>query len=407
LARPNEDFNLLRSQPLAFLQSVATDGPLAKKRIGQRNLIVALSPATIREVLVTRQRELVKTNIIDVRQHRNAIRRHGLLASNGPDQHERGKRLLRPAFSSDEIRVSVGPIAEDEANQLIARWQIHRQVNLRAELIATSLAIASRALFGVSIDASTNVVADICRTLDSFRLVNSYVSMVNDAMQVVEGFKFIRAEERLDLLAATLIRGSGSVAKALRDTDLSDRERMSEAKGILFAATETTSSALTWALVELSRDSSLGDRIATYGTTAADNIFAETLRMYPPAWYIGRSAAVETRLAGEIVPEGTMVLVSPYLLHRSHEHFSEPDTFDPQRWEQGLTAATRAFTYIPFGAGPRRCIGEEIAWLEARILLTAIARKFEIELVGNPDLALLPGASLHPKGKVVAQLRPR
>jgi pentalenene oxygenase len=231
--------------------------------------------------------------------------------------------------------------------------------------------------------------------------------MVNDAMQVVEGFKFIRAEERLDLLAATLIRGSGSVAKALRDTDLSDRERMSEAKGILFAATETTSSALTWALVELSRDSSLGDRIATYGTTAADNIFAETLRMYPPAWYIGRSAAVETRLAGEIVPEGTMVLVSPYLLHRSHEHFSEPDTFDPQRWEQGLTAATRAFTYIPFGAGPRRCIGEEIAWLEARILLTAIARKFEIELVGNPDLALLPGASLHPKGKVVAQLRPR
>jgi cytochrome P450 len=231
---------------------------------------------------------------------------------------------------------------------------------------------------------------------------------VRDATRVGSRSHFVQAAERLDAFGARLVEGSGPVASALRAAQIAPDERATEARNIAIAATETTSVTLTWSLLELARDPVLQAAAAAEdGEALVERVFTETLRLYPPAWYIGRLALADVELAGEPVAEGTMVLVSPYLVHRDERFYERPGTFDPDRWLEGTAAATRAFTFLPFGAGSRRCIGEEIAWLEGRVILAELARSLELEVAGDADVGMLPGASLRPARRVLLRARPR
>jgi cytochrome P450 len=231
--------------------------------------------------------------------------------------------------------------------------------------------------------------------------------MLGSAIHVRRGLRFTRAWDRLDHLATELVQGPGPVATALRSLDVAPAERAAEARVILLAGAETIATALTWALLELARDPALADAVVQEGEPLAERVFAEVLRLYPPAWYIGRIAVADTELAGEPIAEGTMVLVSPYLLHRDERHFDRAATFDPGRWSEGTASAARAFTYLPFGAGPRRCIGEEIAWVEGRVILATLARSLALDLVDESPVAPFPGASLRPSRPVYLRARRR
>jgi cytochrome P450 len=375
--------------------------------IGRRPLIVALAPEAAREALVTRQRELVKENIIDARRYRGVTSKPGLLVSNKLENHAEGRRLLRPSFSREQTRLQVEPIVREASEQLVASWNRLEDVEVGAQLAVLTMQVAATALFGESVPDAESTVHDMETLLSEFSLVTSWTTMLLDGLHVRSGLRFQAAWTRLAERAAHLAAGPGPVAEVLSRSSLEPSEIAAEVRNILLAATETTSTALTWALVELARNPALGDAVAEQGEPMAERVFAETLRLYPPAWFIGRLAVTDTELAGEEVKEGSMVLVSPYLLHRDARHYDDPAVFDPKRWQDGTGAAARAFTYLPFGAGPRRCIGEEIAWLEARAILVTLARVFEFEFVGVPNLTPFPGASLRPTGQVRMKLRAR
>lgn len=397
----------LRQDPLNFLAELSHETPLARRVIGRRAVVIAIAPDVAREALVTRQRELVKENVVDARRYRGVSWRSGLLTSNKTESHSEGRRLLRPSFSRDQTRQQIEPIVSEASERFVATWGRTGEVEVESQLAALTMQVAATALFGRSISDEDAAVRDMETVLSEFNLVTSWGTVLRNAMSVRSGVRFEEAWTRLAERAQHLAAGDGPVAEVLRGSGLEPAVVVAEVRNILLAATETTSTALTWALVELARNPALGAAIADEGEPMAERVFAETLRLYPPAWFIGRLAVADTELAGEQVREGSMVLVSPYLLHRDAGHYAEPTVFDPERWRDGTTAAARAFTFLPFGAGPRRCIGEEIAWLEGRAILVRLARAFEFELVGSPDLTPFPGASLRPTDHVRMTLRTR
>jgi cytochrome P450 len=397
----------LRRDPLQFLSALTDETPLARRVIGRRTVVVAIAPEAAREALVARQRELVKENVVDARRYRGVAWKTGLLASNKVEDHAEGRRLLRPSFSREQTRLQVEPIVREASERFVAAWSRQDDVEVEPQLAALTMQVAARALFGESIPDEDAAVQDMRTVLSEFNLVTSWTTVLRNVLRVRSGLRFEEAWTRLAERAGYLATGTGPVAEVLRGSRLEPGEVAAEVRNILLAATETTSTALTWSLVELARNPALGAAVAEQGEPMAERVFAETLRLYPPAWFIGRLAVADTELAGELVKEGSMVLVSPYLLHRDARHFDDPTVFDPERWRDGTAAAARAFTFLPFGAGPRRCIGEEIAWLEARAILVTLARAFEFELVGAPDLTPFPGASLRPTGQVRMRLRGR
>jgi cytochrome P450 len=126
-------------------------------------------------------------------------------------------------------------------------------------------------------------------------------------------------------------------------------------------------------------------------------VLAESMRLYPPAWGIGRRAVQDYAVGGYVVPARSIVLVSQYVMHRDPRYYPEPDAFDPQRWTPEAEAARPKFAYFPFGGGARQCIGEGFAWMEGILLLATLAQQWHMRLVPGHPVALRPLVTLRPK----------
>jgi cytochrome P450 len=369
--------------------------------VGRRPLFVALDPAVIKETLVTRQRELVKEQVVDAGRPRSVPEKAGFLTGNQPASHERGRTLLRPSFTREQTAQHVRPFVLAEARRLSEAWPGLGIVDVGAELTRSMMQITAVTLFGVEIPDPATAERDMRVLLDEFSLVSSPFLRARGAFNVPRGTRFMKSLERIDELGTQLLNGPGRVATALRESGLDPALGANEARNIVLAGSETTAVVLTWALRELALDRELAEALADEGEPLAERIFVEALRLYPPAWFISRVALSATELAGQAIDEGTAVLVSPYLLHRDERYYPQPETFDPDRWGEGTAAGTRAFTFIPFGAGRRRCIGEEIAMVEGRVMLTELAGSLVIEPTGDLDIPPFPGASLRPSRPVL------
>jgi cytochrome P450 len=397
----------LRRDPIGFLAGLDGEGAFARCVVGRRPVFMALEPAVIREALVTRQRELVKEQVVDAGRPRSVPEKAGFLTGNQPASHERGRAVLRPSFTREQTAQHVRPFVIAEARRLCEAWPGLGIVDVGTHLTRSMMQIAAVTLFGVEIPDPAAAENDMHVLLDEFNLVSSPFLRARGAFNVPRGTRFMRSLGRIDELGTQLLNAPGRVATALRESGLDPALAAKEARNIVLAGTETTAIVLTWALRELALDRALADALADEGEPLAERIFDETLRLYPPAWFISRIAMTATELAGQAIDEGTAVLASPYLLHRDERYYPEPERFDPERWREGTAAGTRAFTFIPFGAGRRRCIGEEIAMLEGRVMLTELARSLVIEPAGDLDVKPFPGASLRPSRPVLLQFRPR
>src|SRR5271165_488910 len=192
---------------------------------------------------------------------------------------------------------------------------------------------------------------------------------------------------------------------------------------MLLAGHETTALALSWAWFLLAShpdaQAQLQDEVDRVLTgrppTAADmgqlahtnDVVKETMRLYPPAWVITRMAAEQVEIGGYVVPAGSNVIVSPWVTHRDARFFPQPNSFHPERWCGGREQASPKFAYFPFGGGPRICIGNSFALMEAAILLAAVAQRFQISLVPGSTVQPLASITLRPKSGVRVQLRRR
>jgi cytochrome P450 len=207
------------------------------------------------------------------------------------------------------------------------------------------------------------------------------------------------------LLMATDTEGDGS--------GMSDLQLRDEALTIFLAGHETTANALTWSWYLLSQhpdvearlheeiDSVLNGRAPSYGDMPAlpytRMVFAESMRLYPPAWAIGRRALHPFDARGFIIPKRSVVIMSQYIVHRDARFFPEPERFDPDRWKPEAVAVRPKFSYFPFGGGNRVCIGEQFAWMEGVLLIAALAQKWRMRLVPGHPVEVQPLITLRPK----------
>jgi cytochrome P450 len=205
-------------------------------------------------------------------------------------------------------------------------------------------------------------------------------------------------------------RGDGGVdvpslaAQALDEPNgPTETQAATDCLGILLAGVDTTATALTWALLELSRRIDEAERLREEALAADGDpkllpasraVFAETLRLYPPSWYIGRRARDHTGAGGVDFAPGSVALTSPYVIQRDDRFHAEPARFDPERWRDG--ELRRGPAYLPFGAGPRQCLGERLAWLEGTLVLSAITRRWRLEPIDPRPPRLSPTATLAP-----------
>jgi cytochrome P450 len=250
--------------------------------------------------------------------------------------------------------------------------------------------------------------------------------------------RFNAARDRLDQTIYRLIgerRASGadrgdllSMLLLAQDTEgdgsgMSDLQLRDEALTIFLAGHETTANALTWTWYLLSQnpkvearlhaelDSSLDGRAPSFDDLQrlpyTRMVLAESMRLYPPAWAIGRRAINAMDVAGYTIPSGSVVLMSQFIMHRDPRFFVDPERFDPERWSPEAIAERPKFSYFPFGGGARVCIGEQFAWMEGILLLASLAQQWRARLVPGHVVDLQPLITLRPRYGMKMTLEPR
>jgi cytochrome P450 len=204
---------------------------------------------------------------------------------------------------------------------------------------------------------------------------------------------------------------------------MSDKQIRDETMTLFLAGHETTAIALSWALYLLSKnpavlrklerevDDALGTRTPGFDDLKhleyTRMVVEETLRLYPPAWIVGRTALEDDEIGGYFIPKGSIVAMSPYLVHRHPKFWTNPEGFDPERFSAQQSAGRHKYAYVPFGAGPRICIGNTFALMEAQLCLAMMVRRFRFELAPGARLEMNPVVTLRPRDGVPMRVRAR
>ncbi|MBI3504423.1 MAG: cytochrome P450 [Proteobacteria bacterium] len=416
---------LLRSRRdnLQFLIELARDfGDVAGLRMGRERIVLVNHPDAVRDVLVTHQKNFLKGKALE---RARIVLGNGLLTNEGED-HLRQRRMMQPAFHRERI-ASYAAAMVARAATVRDRWRDGEAFDAHQAMMALTLAIVGQTLFSADVeDEATEIGAALTTVLGSFNRMMLPWSRLLFALPLPSSLRFHRARRRLDATIYRLIaerRASGADAGDLlsmmllaTDTEgdgggMTDRQLRDEAMTLFLAGHETTANALTWAWYLLARNAEVERRMQAevdalgHEPTFDDlprleytrRVVAETMRLYPPAYAIGRRA-VDAYTVGEYeLPARTIVIVSPYLVHRDPRWWSDPERFDPDRWLPEQVATRPKFSYFPFGAGTRICIGEQFAWTEAVLVLATIAQRWRLWLAPKQRIALYPQITLRPR----------
>ena len=416
-----------RRNPLAFLEAVAHEyGDIAYFKFGPQDVFFLNHPDYIRDVLVTHHQNFVKGLAL---QRSKRLLGEGLLTSEG-DFHRRQRRLAQPAFHRQRI-AGYGAIMTEYAARTRERWRDGEALDISQEMMRLTLGIVGKTLFDTDVESETQEVSEALTAI--MEMFNSLVLPFFELLErlpLPQNRRFKRARERLDTIIYRMVnerRRSGedhgdllSMLLSARDEEVGDgADRMSntevrdEALTILLAGHETTANALTWTWYLLSQhpdieaklhaelDAVLGSRLPALADVGqlsyTEMVLAESMRLYPPAWALGRMAINDYEVGGYVAPAGSLVLVSQYVMHRDGRYFPEPQRFDPERWRPSAREARPQFSYFPFGGGPRRCLGEAFAWMEGLLLIATLAQQWRLRLVPGYPVALHPVITLRPK----------
>jgi len=386
-------------------------------------------PNEIESVLVTHHRSFVKG--IGTRANPE-IFGNGLLTSEG-EFWLRQRRLSQPAFHRSRI-ATYAEIMACEAERMSNGWRDGDEVDIHREMMQTTLAIATRTLFGVDLGPQMPVIAG---ALEAFIRQNAGVSVWQVILKLptLKRWRYLRGVRALNEIVYGIIRerrasgmGDDLLSDLLRAQDvdgsfMSDQQLRDEVMTMLLAGHETTALALSWAWFLLAShpdaqaklqdevDHVLCGRLPTAADAGrlvyTNDVVRETMRLYPPAWVITRMAAEQVEIGGYIVPAGSNIIVSPWVTHRDARFFPQPDSFDPERWSGEREQLAPKFAYFPFGGGPRICIGNNFALIEAAILLAVVAQRFQISLAPGQTIEPLASITLRPRHGVRVRLRQR
>jgi cytochrome P450 len=411
--------------PLAMMVAMKEmHGDIAHWRIGPQDLYLFSHPDLIRDVLVTNGRNFHKSRGLE---RAKRLLGNGLLTSEG-EFHLRQRRLAQPAFHKQRI-ASYAATMRDYAALTSERWRDGETLDMHTEMMRLTLGIVARTLFDADVEIEAAEIGQaLTMAFESFNFAMLPFTEYLEKLPLPSVRRFNAARDTLDRTVYRMIeerRRSGedkgdllSMLLMATDTEgdgsgMSDLQLRDEALTIFLAGHETTANALTWTWYLLSQHPRVEARLhAEVGTAlngrapAYDDmpalpytrmVFAESMRLYPPAWAIGRRALEPFDARGFTIPGRSVVIMSQYIVHRDARFFPEPDRFDPDRWTPEAVAQRPKFSYFPFGGGNRVCIGEQFAWMEGVLLIAALAQKWKMRLVPGHRVEVQPLITLRPK----------
>lgn len=426
------DLRLLRKNPLAFLETSLLSGErVYHLPLRILDVYILNQPAYIQHVLLDNHRNYSK----DTFQYNllASITGRGLLTSDG-DYWLRQRRLAQPAFHRKKI-TAFSDIIVGATQSMLEGWEEIRSkaelVDIDAEMMRLTLEIVGKALFSVDlrIEAQTltqSVLAAldhlVFRSRNPFSLPNPIPTRRNREFQAALG-QLNRAVEGIIQArrkSAVEMSDAGDLLELLmnaRDPDsgesMDDAQLRDEIITLLIAGHETVASALTWTWYLLAKNPDSGARLRSElerqlggRMPCADDlpnlpytqmVFEEALRLYPPAWIITRKALNKDEIGGEIIKPGSLIVISPYTIHRHPDFWDSPERFQPERFASENPADRPRFAYIPFGGGPRLCIGDSFARVEAQLVLAAAAQRYRLHLEPGASVEAEPMVTLRPK----------
>jgi len=398
-------------------------GDLPYFRLGPYHAYLVNHPDYVREILVTNQGNFTKSRAL---QRAKVLLGEGLLTSEG-QFHLRQRRLVQPAFHRERL-AGYASVMIEYAARLRDRWTPGSTVDVSDEMMRLTLAVVGKTLFSADVESEASEIGEALTTvLKMFRMLMLPFSEYLEKLPLPSIRRFEKARARLDQTIYKLIRERRESGKDAGDLlsmlllaqdeegggSMTDTQVRDEALTLFLAGHETTANALTWTWYLLSQNPDCESRLhqeldsVLKGRTPemvdlpqlryTEMVFAEAMRLYPPAWAIGRMSKEPFELGGVQIAAKSICIVSPYVTQRDPRWFPDPDRFDPERWTPEAREARPKFSYFPFGGGARLCIGERFAWMEGVLVLATLAQNWRLKLDHAQRVRPLPLITLRSK----------
>lgn len=411
---------------LGFLTEAAREfGDIVSLRFLHVPVYVLSNPLHIEQVFGSQ-------NFIKSKSFRLPLQRrifgNGLLSSNG-EQWLRERRLTQPAFHHDHLS-AYGEIMIDGAERMLADWQTEDVRDIYDDMRVLALEISAKCLFNADMSRDGAAVREISDTVTKvFASQGSALWILDNVLPTPNNLRFRKAIKRLDKIIYELIAKQRDDEKAENlitrllsgaaeaGTCMSRQQLRDELATLFFSSHEAAALALTWTCYLLALHpekqetlfaelhSHLSERTSF---TVADlpslpytrMVIKEAMRLYPPNRSVGREALNDCEIGGYHVPAGTQLLMSQWVVQRDPRYFASPEEFRPERWTPDFTRQLPKYAYFPFGGGPRVCIGQDFAIMEAMLVIAMVLRKFKLALLEGQVVEPEPVILLRPKNGI-------
>ena len=422
-----------RAGLLNFLLETAREyGPLASFRIGPRRVFLTSGHDLIEQVLVTDAKHYIKH--FGARAFKPVLG-NGLVTSEGAFWH-RQRKLIQPAFLKARVQSYV-PTMVELTNQMLSTWTSGKRVQIDFEFEALTSKIALKTLFDLDDPGGRERFDGVLKL--AFDLMNARLRRIIKLplwVPTPANLRLQRAIAELDRTVQGFIASGRSrqhhgndllsrllLAQHEDGRPMSDRQLRDEAMTLYLAGHETTALTLAWSWYLLSQHRRVEEklvsewqRILRGATPTAQHlqrlpytaaVIAESMRLFPPVYVIGREATTELELGGYRVKPGYTVLMSQWVNHRDQNYFPDPEEFRPERWQDGLARRLPKFAYYPFGGGQRICVGSKFALIEATIILAAVGQHYRFTADPDAVIDIKPQITLLPANGIPATLECR
>ncbi len=427
-------FRSFRKDPPGFLTRLSRLGDVSAFRLGKIPAFFINHPDLIRDMLVTSHSKFMKGRAL---QRAKGLLGEGLLTSE-KEFHLRQRRMIQPAFHRNRINDYARSMIEF-GEKMAGEWRDGDVRDIDKEMMRLTLQIVGKTLFNANVEDDANEVGKAMTTIVSMfnflllpyseilerlplppikRLKNARRTLDEVIYRIIETRR-ASGEDAGDLLSMLLLAQDEETGGAMTDKQIRD-----ECLTLFLAGHETTANALTWTFYLLSQNPEAEKKFHAEITEALGNreitpedyprlkfteqILAESMRIFPPAWAIGRIATEEHEFSGFKIPRKALVLASPFVMHHDARFWENAEEFIPERWEKvSVKEAGNKFIYLPFSKGIRSCIGESFAWMEGVLLLAALGRKWRLSLASQQKIGLQAMVTLRPKYGMKMQIEKR
>jgi cytochrome P450 len=417
---------------LGFLTQCAQDyGDFAHFRVLNRHFYFVNDPDDVRFVLVEHPEYFHKTPLL--KRNTQAVIGNGLLTSED-EYHKRQRRLAQPAFHHQRVG-AYGDVMVAYTQRMLNGWERGSVIDIHEAMMRLTMEIVGQTLFnsdvsqdadaiGEAITRGLKVVAGRLNAIINLpdwiptaanRKSRANVEFLNNTMQRIIDQHRARGDDQGDLLSMLLLAADENGER------MTDQQVRDEAMTIFIAGHETTANAMTWTLYLLAQhpdvEQKLHEEVDTLGAAPTmhdlarlpytDMIIKESMRLYPPAWIVPRLVIRDFTLRGYRIPRNSIVFTCPYTMHRHPRYYEQPQRFIPERWTAEMEKTLPKYAYFPFGGGPRVCIGNGFAMMEARLLLTTIAQGWQPRLVEGQTVVPEPVITLRARDGIMMRLLKR